>query len=726
MSSILNYRETRLVLIFSTLLFLVTFLVLWSIVGIRALPWWTDGGLWLKYANAFLGATWPMWGEKPLNYPPLFPSMLAPLLYLTKDPAFSIKFLAAVVFSLRPVAAFFSAIIIFRKRLVAILTAIIIMVLPIHVEMLGWGGYPNILGLSLLMISNAMLISWLRGTIGRLLPVLFITSALIAIAHNLTFLVYSTSLLILLLSLLLLRKMVAALKVLSVFSLILGVYFSYTFAFLWPPQYLLHNEAAYHHLKVNLSSGFLTWIFKSGHFLLTLYTLMAVAITCALLTRKMLIEVGVLVAWLVTPLLLINLHVLGISLDYQRIFLFISEPLVLLAASPIQFFITPSKKGESPTLVMLREWTAKIFRPSLINNFMRLLQILLVLGLAFASFSSVIYGYSTLKSVNEWYNFRDKYGDLEKLESLNWIKDNTGSDTVFVAEEEIARWIEGFSSRRVLMYTHPMYLFVEGEQERAYITRTILLSSLSLTNGNAAVYEPHDSRENISTRIALKSMGALEEVFFLESNSSYIEANHNGKVSRDYLSNAINVKVYEDKDRVRFSYIFEDYILDKVVSINSENSEVSLIFKVNSFDPRIKLEKLVIELKAWFTRTIWGVKVKQNGTLLLTTDIGQFVVKTNAMKAFPFIFGSSQEAIIKISPSEEPPSSKEVKLVHSRELMKEFNARYVVIPRLQDSDFKRYVTLKPATRPEYMHLLNDPSYRIVYQNDRVMILEFAG
>jgi hypothetical protein len=33
--------------------------------------------------------------------------------------------------------------------------------------------------------------------------------------------------------------------------------------------------------------------------------------------------------------------------------------------------------------------------------------------------------------------------------------------------------------------------------------------------------------------------------------------------------------------------------------------------------------------------------------------------------------------------------------------------------------------LKPITRPEYMHLLDDPSYRMVYQNDRVIILELT-
>jgi hypothetical protein len=270
-----------------------------------------------------------------------------------------------------------------------------------------------------------------------------------------------------------------------------------------------------------------------------------------------------------------------------------------------------------------------------------------------------------------------------------------------------------------------MYLFVDGEQERAYAARTILLSSLCLTNGAAAIYEPRDSRESISTRIALKSMGALEEVLFLESNSSYVEASRDGRVSREYLSNAKSVEVFEGKDEVRLSYVFEGFIVDKVARISPENNGVRLIFKVNSPNPGVKLERLVIELKGWPTRTIWEAKIKPNGTLSLTTDVGQLTVKTNSMTAFPFIFDPDQEAIIEISSLGRALARAEVKLVHSRELMKEFNARYIIIPRLQESSFKRYIMLKPITRPEYMHLLDDPSYRMVYQNDRVIILELT-
>jgi uncharacterized membrane protein len=205
-------------------LFLATYLIVWSFLGSRALPWWTDGGLWLKYANGLMGVTWPLWDEKPLNYPPLFPSILALFITLTNDPVFSVKFLAAFLFSIRPLAAYLSSLLIFREKLSAIAAALIMMFLPIHVEMVGWGGYPNILGLSLFMLSIGLLISWLRDDARRMLPALFITSGLISISHNLTFLVYSATLTITLVSLFLTRKGRRALKLLSVLLFSVGVY----------------------------------------------------------------------------------------------------------------------------------------------------------------------------------------------------------------------------------------------------------------------------------------------------------------------------------------------------------------------------------------------------------------------------------------------------------------------------------------------------------------------
>jgi hypothetical protein len=720
----INPLNLRFHIVFLCGLCLVTFLVIWGFLGPRALPWWIDGGLWLKYANGLMGVTWPLWDEKPLNYPPLFPSILALLTNLTNDPIFSVKFLAAFLFSIRPLAAYLSSLLIFRGKLSSIVAALLMMLLPIHVEMVGWGGYPNILGLFLSTVSIALLISWLRDDVGKMLPALFIMSALISISHNLTFLVYSAALTITSVSLFLTGKSTKALKVLSVLLLTVGVYFFYVFVFLWPPSYSLYNEAAYHHLKVDLSSGFLTWIFKSSGLLLTLYALAAVTITSAILLRKRLLEVGVLVSWLITPLLLINSHVFGIALDYQRVFLFFVDPFILLAAFSFDMFSDiPANEGDS-RFAIIKEWVLRFFSPRFINLTKRILYFLLVVGIIAAIVLSSTYGLLTFKSINEWYNFRDSYGDIEKLEAVKWIKSNIASDYTIVAEEEIARWIEGYSSRRVLMYAHPMYLFINGEQQRAYIAKTILLSSVCLNNNAVAIYETHDPRENMSTRIAVRSLGALEEIFFLETNSSYIEGSKGTTQFRKYLSDARSVELIEDAKSIRVTYGFEWFVVDKHLSINSENGKAQLSFKVKYLDSDTLLNKLVIELKSWPARSIWEIKVKSTGTLLLKTSIGEIVIETNSLAAFPFVFDPNREATISLSLAKVYHAKEEVKLWKSKSLLKDFNAKFIVVPRLQETQLKSNIQLKPLTKPEYMHLLGDPSYRIAYENERVIILEF--
>jgi len=723
----MRFRGRRLLPdgLFSAGFFAATFLIAWSFIGPRALPWWTDGGEWLKYARGLLGVTWPMWGEDPLIYPPLFPSILADFLSLTGDPCFSIKFLAALVFALRPVAAYIFSLLVFRSRFAGVSAAAMIMLLPIHVEMLGWGGYPNLLCLSILMIAMGSLISWLRDGGRGILAILVISSLLVVFGHSLASLIYLSTLLLLLFSSLALRCGKISLKVFLIASIVIVACLIYWLAFLQPSRYVINNEAAYYHLKLTLSTGLLNWTFKSGAFLLLLYALAAVTIASALFTRQRLLEVGGLVAWLIPPLLLPYLHDFGIALDYARVFFFFTDPFVLLASGVSTFIFSDLPLSGSAEVERLKELLSRAFGRNSIGFIRRLLQVLLLIGLVIAAALSVSHGYWTLISVDEWYDFRDKYGDWEKLEALRWIKDNTPRDSVFVAEEQIARWIEGYSSRRTLMYAHPMYLFIRGELERAYVAKAILLSSIYLTNGAGAIYEPHDPRENMSTRIALKSLGALEDIFFLEANSSYVEGISHKGVFRAYFSDARNVEVLEDGKKIKVRYIFDELVVEKDLLMKSYAAEASLLFRSTPLSSDVKLKRLVIELKPWPRMKIWNVRVKPGGKLLLTTNVGPIVVEANSSTAFPFVFSAGQEAVIRISSLKGSGGGERVKLVHSVDLMKKFDARYVVIPRLQETRFKRGIELKPVTKPEYMHLLSDPSYRIAYQNDRVIILKLV-
>ena len=286
------------------LIFVACLIPTWSFLGQRMLPWWTDGGMWLKYAYGLLSYNTPFWGEPPTVYPPLFTSLLAFTLLLLNDPALSIKILAALVFSLRPLVAYYSSLLIFKSRITALATAISFIFPPIHVEMLGWGGYPNLLALSLIMLSFSLLVEWLRGKTSKpKIVILLLTSSLIAITHNLSLLVFLTSLALLSLGALVLKRRKEAARCLITALPAVLSYSFYTVTTGWYQYYIVSNEAAYYRLALNLDSGVLGWIFKNNIILIILYLFMASTILHAVYKNRFRLETGVLSAWLLSPLL---------------------------------------------------------------------------------------------------------------------------------------------------------------------------------------------------------------------------------------------------------------------------------------------------------------------------------------------------------------------------------------------------------------------------------------
>ncbi|MEM1559975.1 MAG: hypothetical protein QXP57_07170 [Nitrososphaerota archaeon] len=724
-----RYRSFPLDHIVPLIIFLITFAVTWGFLGSRALPWWVDGGLWLKYAKAYLGITWPMWEEKTLNYPPLFPSILAVAIFLKLDPVIAVKLLATLVFSIRPAIAYISSIMIFGNRLTAFLTALMFMFLPIHVEMLGWGGYPNLLTLSFMNISMSLLVSWLNKGFSKTVAFLLLFSIIIAIGHNITFLAYSSTLLLLLASSIFLKKPNIVKKTSLIASSSIGGYLIYSIIFLRSSQYVLNNEAAYYHLEPVISSGLLTWIFKSPILMFSLYFLFASTIVMSIFIKKRLLEVSVLVAWASAPILLLNMHKLGIALDYYRVFFFFVDPFIFLAAGSTSFLF--DTLHTSISRIGKYDKLRELLRILLSIKFSGFAKIIILVVVVVSCCSSIFYGIQTFNNLNEWYNFRDKYGDREKLEAVKWIEENIPERVVIVAEEEIARWIEGLSSRRVLMLAHPMYLFVQGELERAYMAKTILLSSIALTNNLAALYEPRNPSENMSTRVALKAFGALEELLYLEANSSYVEGVSEAGYFRDFLSDAQKIEVLEKEDKLIIRYFLEHSIVEKTLSVTSNSAEVILSFKAEPLRNKVNIYKLAIELKMWPSITLWDVRAGTFGRLTLITSIGRFLIDTNSMTAMPFIFKTAHDndsilGFIKISPDGEVENVGSVKVIRSADILKEVGGQYIVIPRIQHvKPHNRYISLEPITKHEYLHLLHDPAYIVVYQNERVIILKMV-
>ena len=105
----------------------------------RALPWWLDGGNWLKHMHAILGNSYPMWNEGTWQYPPLFMLIIAGLSRVVSDEIVALNIGAILAFSMRPLTTYVLVKELFQDRLSALAAAWLAAFTPVFVEMMGWG-----------------------------------------------------------------------------------------------------------------------------------------------------------------------------------------------------------------------------------------------------------------------------------------------------------------------------------------------------------------------------------------------------------------------------------------------------------------------------------------------------------------------------------------------------------------------------------------------------------
>jgi len=156
----------------------------------RALPWWTDGGIWLKQLNAMFGIEYPMWGQTAFQYDQIYLLYLASLRFLVGTSVIALEASGLLMYAVRVATTFILARKLFKSEIAALAAALLSGFSPLFTETFGWGGYPNLLGYALLPLAfYAMLIS-IEKTSRNNLAFTALTVAGVAFSHNLTSMIF--------------------------------------------------------------------------------------------------------------------------------------------------------------------------------------------------------------------------------------------------------------------------------------------------------------------------------------------------------------------------------------------------------------------------------------------------------------------------------------------------------------------------------------------------------
>jgi len=449
-------------------------------MGADLFPPFHDGGNWLKIANSLLGSTYPMWEQTPLQYPPLFTGFLAFLLKLFGDGLFAIKLAGVLAVMLVSLAAYPLAREIGGSWISGLVASWAVGFHPIIQEMFGWGGYPNALGLSLLLLAVFFHLKVYKCGSRKYLVGAMVFSSLTVLAHHLTTIVLF-ALLIGWFSVYLWSRFI---RNFQVSPGILLVFLSYVAAaltlILWrvaagPFQYIVFNPSSLTVRPFNLEAFW--WIFKSESVTILFFlTSIIGAIALELQGRK--VELALLLTWVIFPFAFTQSWILGIALDPKRFPLFSIPPLAVLSSVCVS--LVDGRFEASITRIKSRGMSEDY----MLNFELSLKDVMMVSLLIIWLFNSVLLGFETQQAVFEYYHYITDYAyrDRERLDAINWIRMNTPENAVIVADDALGRWVEGLAVRRVLMRLPPFQAFMVGEVERYKAADLILNSNVELRN----------------------------------------------------------------------------------------------------------------------------------------------------------------------------------------------------------------------------------------------------
>jgi len=577
---------------------------LWLRMNGDMFPPFHDGGNWLKLANALVGNTYPMWEQTTLQYPPLFNALLALIGTILGDALLAIKLLGLLVVALMPLAIYPLAREIGGSWKIGLIAAWLMAFHPIFQEMYGWGGYPNALGLLVLFGALYFLVKVYHEKSMKYLVGSLVFSSLVILSHHLTTIVFFAIALGWALFYLWMRFIRKAsiddrgmLRVALCFAVALVVFVLWRLA-AGPFQYVVFNPSSLSVRPFDLEAFW--WIFKSES-LTTLLFLTSILGSAALFLQRRRVELVLLAMWVFLPLAFTQIYIFGIALDFKRLPIFSVPALAIL--SSCSFLLVQGRSVSFAKSNTSSSATKSKPNPSNPLYLKVDIWVLLVIAVVVSLLCSVtLVGAAAQQSVFVYYHHITDYtySDAERLEALNWIRENTLFNAVIVADDALGRWIEGFAARRVVMRLPPFQAFMLSEVDRYKAADLLLHSNLEVRNEFVRLRDgtPYWTREtplfSISKGNDFKDLfyvvDAYNRVSFMFNDTRWVEAPYKPE---SFLMNWL------EKNSSRVTTVMEFYcqslLINKTLSLEAESSEATLRYHVTPLKP-IELESMDVAL----------------------------------------------------------------------------------------------------------------------------------
>jgi hypothetical protein len=405
------------------------------------------------------------------------------------------------------VVSFFSSLIVLCAFLItrtvwgesaSLIAAFLVAISRFDIEMLLWGGYPNVITLMLIPLTFYLYLQKSKFSLGPFLAITAILSGAIFLTHSLS-------------SVMFVGITVATVVFISIFSKRVGVPKTHLFVWLVPiflgviivSPFLIEIVPAYFSVSGEIFTGGVSAIRLAllSTKILPLEIVLPLLVSFLfffLFSKKykgnfFTVPAFLFALWLLIPTILTQGFLFGLYFDYHRFLYFVLLPVIMLIALGIdhasRFFsriidtYLSITKENSPT----RNGGNKIVSRLMPHLTRKNLYSAFVLGSLLFSFFVVPIFLTPWQgaTVSSFYQFMSEPG----YEAMQWARQNTPVGSIFVSDAYYGWWLSGFAQRPTLSAVDPQYLTLSREFEPAKIAKSLLDTDYIVDNGLIQIRE---------------------------------------------------------------------------------------------------------------------------------------------------------------------------------------------------------------------------------------------
>jgi hypothetical protein len=380
----------------------------------------------------------------------------------------------------------------------AIIVAFLIAVSRFDIEMIMWGGYPNVVTLMLIPLSFYLFLEKDKLTLAPFLVVTSLVSGAIFLTHSLS-------------AVLFIAITFATLFLITIFAgkmgerrmnyyvwvvpLILGAIIISPFLLQVSPAYLGSDAAAFTGGIADIREALLSTKILPFEIVIPLFIFVFLypLFSKYYHGKWLTVPTILIVLWWLIPTVLTQGYLVGLYTDYNRFLYYLILPVVMLIGLGLYHsarFISKASDtlisfaNSLPEVRISKSKTLRKLMPNLANRNFLLVFVFIFVMYAFLEvpiFASPSQGIG----VQSFYQLMNTPG----YEAIQWAQKNTPTNTTFLTDAEYGWWFGGFALRPTISAVEPQYLTNAREFEPAKIARYVLDTDYLIDNGILQVRE---------------------------------------------------------------------------------------------------------------------------------------------------------------------------------------------------------------------------------------------